>query len=923
MGDKCTICHEKVYLLERHVEENKLYHRTCFRRSDLSPTNKIYDKPSNITPNRKTVDDDNKSQSDFWTRRAEARKKEKLENKFDSAKSSDISTSKIESKAFGVKDVNTPSGTKDSKLNSFLNEVKKEDMSSTSGLRKSKPGDLNLSKVDNFKTNNIESSSKPQSSSVSKLKQFLKSDNDSAESDKKTSSDSKTEQFHHKPVPRHSGLHEVKDKSKDEKTTKLKNKESKFHLEEKMDTSESLSLNDTSKSSRPIPVPRHVRKSEDIDNEILKRKHDKMKSPTTKRKSPDFLSISELPPASPSPPPLPSTAPPPVKTTVGSPPHHRHSPKTGNKFTFSSKETTKPSTETSRSSGSRPFSPLSTSKDINNSLLNDTSKNKHSVNIPPAKPKRISALNQDSEISQGPSPMEVDDTVNAYLVTPKPDTQHDKQVLGGLLKSLANVRRAKSPEHPVSSQLKPMEIEQSGSDTKSKFSSDKYDKSKEVSKGASDKSEKSRDFPKHSDVSKGISDKFDNLRDFSKRAEVSKGVTDKSDKFGDVSKHKGAYDKSDKLGDVSKHKGAYDKSDKGLFTKHSEIHKGATDSKSDMKNVKNRYNVTESNHGKSKIGSSEQDILSEDKRSKKSESHITVKTSSDMNKDKRENEVSWRQQNKDHKEHEIPSWKQNQDNKRPKSADLLSISQNETNKKTEWQIEAEKRKAALEEKLKKPRAKSEETVLDKKQENAVKPVSKPEPVGRQVINEKKVPPRPKSADLLKDIKSESKKPDWQIEAEKRITARHGEYVDPEKAGRDKKSPTIQKRSEIDIGRKSPISPITTNIKMNGLDSVSYISSKSDKIDKTTPDSNKLGDTVQPQTKRRVLPTPPKEELKPAQPEKKKISLGIDFKFDIEQKPSRPPPIRSQVSPRSPVNGHAPPPRPPPPRKEVVKIIIFI
>lgn len=55
IGDKCTICHEKVYLLERLIDSNKLYHRTCFRQSDLSPTSKMYPSPS---------------ESNYWQRQA-------------------------------------------------------------------------------------------------------------------------------------------------------------------------------------------------------------------------------------------------------------------------------------------------------------------------------------------------------------------------------------------------------------------------------------------------------------------------------------------------------------------------------------------------------------------------------------------------------------------------------------------------------------------------------------------------------------------------------------------------------------------------------------------------------------------------------------------------------------------------------------
>ncbi|BFZ17894.1 hypothetical protein BsWGS_20933 [Bradybaena similaris] len=55
--DKCAICHNRVYLLERHMEGGKLYHRSCFRHSELSPTNKVYTRSPFMSPslNSETV----------------------------------------------------------------------------------------------------------------------------------------------------------------------------------------------------------------------------------------------------------------------------------------------------------------------------------------------------------------------------------------------------------------------------------------------------------------------------------------------------------------------------------------------------------------------------------------------------------------------------------------------------------------------------------------------------------------------------------------------------------------------------------------------------------------------------------------------------------------------------------------------------
>ncbi|CAG5122536.1 unnamed protein product [Candidula unifasciata] len=48
--DKCSICQNRVYLLERHMEGGKLYHRSCFRHSELSPTNKVYTRSPFMSP---------------------------------------------------------------------------------------------------------------------------------------------------------------------------------------------------------------------------------------------------------------------------------------------------------------------------------------------------------------------------------------------------------------------------------------------------------------------------------------------------------------------------------------------------------------------------------------------------------------------------------------------------------------------------------------------------------------------------------------------------------------------------------------------------------------------------------------------------------------------------------------------------------
>ncbi|KAK7112109.1 hypothetical protein V1264_011616 [Littorina saxatilis] len=56
LGDKCGICNNKVYLLERHIEDGKLFHRSCYRHSDLSPTNKVYTRSPFMSPSLHSKD---------------------------------------------------------------------------------------------------------------------------------------------------------------------------------------------------------------------------------------------------------------------------------------------------------------------------------------------------------------------------------------------------------------------------------------------------------------------------------------------------------------------------------------------------------------------------------------------------------------------------------------------------------------------------------------------------------------------------------------------------------------------------------------------------------------------------------------------------------------------------------------------------
>lgn len=76
MGDKCGICKDKVYLMERHIENGKLYHRACFRKSELSPTTKMITKAEHEQQETKEA-----KKPDFWRRRADAKKSEQVKKR--------------------------------------------------------------------------------------------------------------------------------------------------------------------------------------------------------------------------------------------------------------------------------------------------------------------------------------------------------------------------------------------------------------------------------------------------------------------------------------------------------------------------------------------------------------------------------------------------------------------------------------------------------------------------------------------------------------------------------------------------------------------------------------------------------------------------------------------------------------------------
>ncbi|KAL5018128.1 hypothetical protein ScPMuIL_003850 [Solemya velum] len=146
LGDKCVICDGKVYLLERQIENGKLYHRSCYRHSDLSPTSKVLKRPSVLSDDarhekiaqskaRKLGEQQKPTNTDpepdFWQRRAAAKQKEMANScvtKMDTTEKRD-----------------TPSVTKNLNIGGEKSTVKeRHDIEGIPHWKRSKPPDLSL-----------------------------------------------------------------------------------------------------------------------------------------------------------------------------------------------------------------------------------------------------------------------------------------------------------------------------------------------------------------------------------------------------------------------------------------------------------------------------------------------------------------------------------------------------------------------------------------------------------------------------------------------------------------------------------------------------------------------------------------------------------------------------------------------------------
>ena len=864
MGDKCTICHEKVYLLERHIENAKLYHRSCYRRSELSPQSRLskrqqyrtVDEEKDTNKFRKIDTDKSESKSkapdsgqDFWQRRAQAKAKE-----MSSQNQSSVSVSKMD---------DTPSWKKSEPASQNQSSVSVSKMDETPSWKKSEPASHNQKTVEVNRTTNVPSWKKTEPTASLQGKSANTSSNDIVMGSSKVTNPDKRAEFFNQSKQAESGSrpNRLADKFKELNDRYLnasqsdqsvgKSNENKgasnitgtsnlvkqelptekksitdneikspvakprtniLRQEEKMDTAEQTRVT----TPQPRPVPRFkvqikpksdpektFQKGEDTkketpsckilpakDNEIsLQEKENKIrkpktppychkefsrpKSPQQRPKSPQQRPKSEfqLKPSShnkgdgdasqSTPPPLPSSIPP--KLPTSSPPHLKQT----------ERNTPMPS----------PRQPVKTVKNEKNitDKLSPREPHKHTnyqvgaktSDVAPSKPPRISTNLNDTNKARDIHPMETDTFTPAKAISHEPSNQHqafltepkkhnvgeekkNREVFGGLLKSLADVRN-KHVSEP----------EKSVSDSDKQY-------------GASH----TKNFNVNADNEK-VEFKIKTRKDDNLVKPSIKTPPRPKSSF------------------VSGRSEIFLKDDKNESPK--DLKKGSQDNKPNDRKVEFKSKVTE-------------------------KTTVTTKTvTTDVNKET-----------------------------------------------VEWKKQLDKRKVE-------PRPKSVDVLSNKSDQSQ------------------------NSVDVLSNKTENTSKPDWQKEAERRRVARNGVYTDPEKAKVDE---MLKKPDKVPA--KVPVSDNNITVLKPAIRPISpYQKKATDAVDKHVAfaDKDNTETTVPHKEKRRLLPVPSQDQSPPKQQEeKRKITVGTKFVFDeveVETVPKKP--QRQIGSPKSPG-----PPRPPQP-----------
>ncbi|XP_052267196.1 MICAL-like protein 1 isoform X1 [Dreissena polymorpha] len=423
IGDKCSICSGKVYLLERQIEAGKLYHRACFRNSELSPTSKVFkrhsvdqekDLPEQKHRKLELEFDSPEKKSNFWQQHNQTQAKQddasKMEFTVNNVNKASNNEEKLSEIALPIKDVQ-----------------KKQDAASV--ISKVLPGfgsDAATNEAKLPKRNKVNIAEKLKELEEQNLKNataanaavFKNSDNKAGVSDKSSVLGKDTQ-------------------SKSDIASQPKPKP-RVHV---ATTSEKMVTDEPVSPSQPKPVPRFQKSSEvaspqstpmkDVNRSKSPVEHREKKITPPMRPKTQFVPLKDTNASTESGsslPPLPSSTPP--KLPDSQTPKLSHHKKI---------------TIVSQKASSKQLSPID---DVATS--SGTNASGFALHKPPSKPPRVTAVldNQSNvkpmdinEIREPAKAMNKDPAIgkSVALDVTRPE-EKEKEVKGGLLKSLADVR---------------------------------------------------------------------------------------------------------------------------------------------------------------------------------------------------------------------------------------------------------------------------------------------------------------------------------------------------------------------------------------------------------------------------------------------------------------------------------------------------
>ncbi|XP_048238658.1 MICAL-like protein 2 isoform X2 [Haliotis rufescens] len=918
LGDKCVICNNKVYLLERQIENGKLYHRSCFRHSELSPTAKVF-KSSLSSP------------SDDFASKAKVRK-------------TDESPSRAKSN--GLKHVETSQNSKSDPTKSLFSNDNRSQPTTASETPSSKPDPL----LERLKSR-MEVDKKESEVPKYKKNRPLILQTGTKESDDSKKAEPPTPTFNAKKFDKHEFGFLSKNKESNTKAEESKPKETKSgFLTSKTEPSKPTET--SSKTDFPVPKSRkfgvkETTKVEKMDTsepfgaklkhvsptpvkKTFEKTNDNSKKPDqVKPKSPGFgkkLLISHAKdkvntPDSP-PPPLPSSQPP-SKLTTKYTPHTEAAPPvpssmppsfpykssniTVNLSTTTTTSSTKPTnkvgilkttttttttTTTNVPKGITTNVPKGTTTNVPKGITTNVPKGTTSVpkdtttNAAPLKPPRLYIADVRSE-----SPMDVDEALHkashprpgsepvAVLVNPTDkNPAKEKRVLGGLLASLANVRQSKtddvtSPTDNSSNKMPPVaksstEVKREPNSNRPKSESalpkSKVELSVAKTKVGADVSKKEVSDGKSKSPFSFVSDKIGIFK------------KDENKESADIIS-KGEH--RSKVTDTSSSRTSAISSSVNLTSGAEKLKMKDTSKSKPEESVPSWKKDT----GLKELKSKGNNLLQDSNVSSKGSDNVPSWKKSDYSKTRGSDllqDSKSEQKSKSEASDQVPSWKQRLHDKDQHKSDLL-LDSNAKHKSEPvagddtppWMKALEKRKAE------KARPKSVDVLLE---ESASKQ-------GKSDLVEMRVKPkdeqgspglkeRAKSASILDDSTA---KPTWQLEAQRRLAHNKQAFVDPEK-GMVATSDSADSKPVQTAPQKKPRT------------------------------SHPISDTPIRPPRLKISPKPVSPPPSPTAPVRqlKKISIGDRFEFNPTEKKNKEPP--------SPLK--TPPQRPPAPRGSPSKTV---